>query len=266
MGGPPRGASDRGVVGRGASGRGGFAHDASGRGGSAHDALGRGGLAHDALDQLAGPAGELLDRVDRLLTAAGAPDGHRIWPLLRQLRALPGDVLRAVLACRPGPLLAAASTARTACRAYDEARAVLADGGSWQGAAAEAYAARRRSLATYLGEGPEGLAGRMGATAGYAEAVADWIGRTRTALARTLADVLGSAEAVAVVTTRDAEPNAVVPAAAEIGARVLATVAEAYDAAEALPRRWAPELVEAVHRPSDGADPPLGPGAGPVVV
>ncbi|GAB3964800.1 hypothetical protein V1634_00895 [Plantactinospora veratri] len=209
----------------------------------------------DVLDQLAEPAVALSGRVDDLLAAAGAPDRHRIWPLLRRLRVLPGDAVRAVLGLRPGALADAAEVNAELRRACHEAGAVLADGGSWQGPAAEAYAAHRTALAGQL----TGLAGRADATAAYAEAVAGWIAESRYALARTLADVLGSAEAVAVTTARTGgsglTPSGlasgglpVESAAAEIGARILATVAEAYDRAEALPRRWAAELDLLDHR------------------
>jgi|HigsolmetaAR206D_1030411.scaffolds.fasta_scaffold00514_3 hypothetical protein len=226
-----------------------------------------GGSDHDALDHLAGPADALLDRVDRLLATAGAPDGHRIWPLLRRLRVLPGDAARALLACRSAPLTGVGAAARAAVRAYGDARDALAAVDSWRGPAAETYAARRRALGAYLAAGPESLAGRMAATAGYAEEVAGWIDRSRTALARTLAEVLGSAEAVAVVTGRDADPTVVASAAAEIGARVLATVAEAYDVAETLPRRWASELAgSALRPPPEEPELPSRPDGGPIVV
>ncbi|AVT39805.1 hypothetical protein [Plantactinospora sp. BB1] len=212
----------------------------------------------DVLDQLAEPAVALSGRVDDLLAAAGAPDRHRIWPLLRRLRVLPGDAVRAMLGLRPEALADAAEVDAELRRAYHEAGAVLADGGSWQGPAAEAYAAHRRGLAGHLTE----LSRRADATAAYAEAVAGWIAESRYALARTLADVLASAEAVAVTTARTGEsgpassgvPPGGLPvesAAAEIGARILATVAEAYDQAEALPRRWAAELDLLEHRPSE---------------
>ncbi|MEE6261294.1 hypothetical protein [Plantactinospora sonchi] len=207
----------------------------------------------DALDHLAVPGADLLARVDTLLGTAGAPAGHPVWPLLRRLRVLPGDALDAVLACRPAPLVAAGAATRTAGRAYDDVRVALAEPVGWRGPAAEAYAAQRRALVTYLGDGPGSLAGRMAATAGYAEAVADWIGRTRAALARTLAEVLGSAEAVTVVTTPAAGQVPGTVAAAEIGVRVLATVAEAYDEVEALSGRWAAELAGPGQRPAVGS-------------
>lgn len=86
---------------------------------------------------------------------------------------------------------------------------------AWQGASAEAFADWWTALAAYLTGKPhgsdaggagqpghaddvggEGLAGRLAATAGYLEATAGWASRTRLALARTLATVLTSAQAV----------------------------------------------------------------------
>ncbi|MGI5211605.1 hypothetical protein [Plantactinospora sp. CA-290183] len=206
----------------------------------------------DALDQLAAPATELLGRVDAVLAAAGAPTGHRIWPLLRRLRTLPGDAADAVLALRAAPLVEAGDATRRALRGYDEAHLALSGDLSWQGPAAEAFAARCGGLDAYLADGPESLTGRVHATAAYAEAVAEWIIRTRGDLARTLGDVLGSAEAVTVVVAPRpvAASTSAAPAAAEIGARVLATVAEAYAEAAELPGRWAPALAEVAYRPS----------------
>lgn len=197
----------------------------------------------DALDQLAGPGADLLGRVDDLLARAGAPDDHRIWPLLRRLRVLPGDAVRAVTALRPAPLASAGHAVRNLIREYDDAGEALTDGDSWRGAAADAFAAHRTALASHLTDGPDSLTGRLDATAGYAQAVADWAADSRAALARTLVGVLVSAEAVTVVTA-DLPGDRSARAAAEIGARVLASVAGAYDAGERLLARWAPSLAE----------------------
>ncbi|RKR89797.1 hypothetical protein BDK92_4154 [Micromonospora pisi] len=209
----------------------------------------------DPLDHLAGPAADLLGRVDDLLAGAGAPDDHRIWPLLRRLRALPGAVLGEVLVLRPAPFAAAGHAVRAQVGEYDHARQRLTGDDPWQGAGAQAYAAHRDALVAYLdGDRPESLTGRLDATASYADAVADWMVRTRYALARTLAEVLGSAEAVAVVTAgRSGDPGPAGPAAAEIGARVLATVAEAEEQARALLHQWSEVLAELPYRAPAGA-------------
>jgi hypothetical protein len=207
----------------------------------------------DPLDHLAGPAADLIARVDRVLGAAGAPEGHRIWSALRALRVLPGEALAVVTALDPTPLRAAGTALRRLVPRYAEAhrRLTVGSGASeeaWRGAAAESFSVGRDALAAYLLDGPDSAADRLDRTAGYAEAIADWVTTTRHDLARTLAEVLGSAEAVLIRTADDGVPTqATVLAAAEIAARVLSVVAEAYDRAEELRRQWAGRLDEASH-------------------
>jgi hypothetical protein len=203
----------------------------------------------DPLDRLAAPAADLLDRVDAALAERGAPDDHRIWPLLRRLRALPGPAVEAVVALRPAPLAAAGTALRGLIREYDDLCRPLRDPVSWEGAAADVFDSHRAGLVAHLIDGPESLAGRLDANAAYAEAIADWMTGSRASLARTLAEVLGSAEAVTVVvgTGGNAGAGSAVSgarAAAEIGARVLVTIADAYDRAETLLHRWTAELTE----------------------
>jgi hypothetical protein len=201
----------------------------------------------DALDRLAGPAHDLLSRVDDMLTRAGAPDDHPLWPLLRRLRVLPGDAVAAVAALRPAPLVAAGSALRTLSSQYAQPPAWQGQG-AWQGPAAEAFTARWTTLSAYV---EQGLAGRMADTAAYAEAVADWASRTRLAVARTLAAVMTSAEAVTLRT--GAEPGQVVRAAADIASRVLGAVADAYAQADLLLETWAGRLGELDFTPASAA-------------
>lgn len=204
----------------------------------------------DPLDRLAGPAADLLGRVDDLLAEAGAPDGHRIWPLLRRLRVLPAEAVTAVAALRPEPMTAAAAALRDLTRGYAHAGAALAGELDWAGAGAEAYTAHRDALATHL----TGLTGRLEDDASFLDALADWMTAGRRALARTLAEVLGSAEAVAVVVGPiGGSPVTPAAAAAEIGVRVLATVADLYERGEALRQRCAPQTAELAFRPATGA-------------
>src|SRR5690606_37908905 len=85
---------------------------------------------------------------------------------------------------------------------------------------------------------------------GYADALADWVEGSRRALARALADVLGSTEAVAVVAATSVPLAVSAPRAsagseaAEIAARVLAVLCVAYDGAETILRQWGPSLAE----------------------
>jgi len=206
----------------------------------------------DPLDRLIHPASDLLSRVDDVLAEVGAPDGHRIWPLLRRLEMLPGDVLTAVAALRAAPFEAAAGRLRSRSGGYEQAQAALT-GTGWEGAGAEAYERARHALHAHLAGGPDSLTGRLGATASYLEAVAGWAAASRLTLARTVAEVLASAEAVAVVTggAGGVTGGAAGPAA-EIGARVLAVGVAAADRADELVRRWDPQLAPVDFRPPDG--------------
>ncbi|NJP31203.1 hypothetical protein [Micromonospora thermarum] len=203
----------------------------------------------DPLDRLAEPGLDLLRRVDTLL-AAGAPEGHRVWPLLRRMQVLPGEAVRSFLDLHPGPLAGAGRSVRRLVPAYDEVSAALTDPVLWSGAAASAYDESRAALLRHLDEGPESLVGRLESTAGYADALADWVEGSRLALARALADVLRSTEAVAVVAATSVPLAVSAPRAsagleaAEIAARVLAVLCVAYDGAETLLRQWGPSLAE----------------------
>ena len=199
----------------------------------------------DALDRLAGPALELLSRVDATLTRSGAPDGHPLWPLLRRLRVLPGDAVAAVAALRPAPLAAAGPALRALSGQYAQPHATPPD---WQGPAAAAFTARWTTLSGYVGDG---LAERLADTASYAQAVADWVGRTRLAVARTVATAMASEQALTLGT--DAEPGEAVRAAADIAARVLGTVADAYAQADMLLEAWSGRLGELPFTPPPAA-------------
>ncbi|MFG2053977.1 hypothetical protein ACGFI9_08075 [Micromonospora sp. NPDC048930] len=214
----------------------------------------------DALDRLAEPGLDLLARVDTLL-AAGAPEGHRLWPLLRRMQVLPGEAVREFLELHPAPLAGAGHAVRQLVRGYDDTCAMLADPVAWSGPAAAAYDAARGALLRHLDEGPESLVGRLESTAGYADALADWVEGSRLALARALADVLRSAEAVTVhVATRPGAEagRAGALAAAEIATRVLGVLGVAYDGAETLLRQWAPSLAETTWRDRSPGAPHLG--------
>ncbi|MFD2763695.1 hypothetical protein [Micromonospora eburnea] len=203
----------------------------------------------DALDRLAEPGLDLLARVDALL-ATGAPEGHRLWPLLRRMQVLPGAAVREFLDLHPAPLADAGHAVRRLIRGYDDACTMLADPVAWSGPAASAYDEARTTLLRHLDEGPESLVGRLESTAGYADALADWVEGSRLALARALADVLRSAEAVTVhaATRVGGDDRAGALAAAEIATRVLGALGVAYDGAETLQRQWAPSLAEATWR------------------
>ncbi|BCB81110.1 hypothetical protein GCM10022251_67090 [Phytohabitans flavus] len=199
----------------------------------------------DALDHLAGTATLLLERVDSALATSGAPGGHPIWPLMRRLGALPGAATSTIAGLRPAPLAAAGPSLRGLIQVYEERGETIADSGSWEGASAEVFGAHRAALSAHLGQ----MAGKLGATDGYSAAVAEWIEESRAGLARELAAVLGSREAVTVTVEPYGVPGAV--AAAEIGARVLGAVDTAYERAEALLHRWEVDLLELPYQPPD---------------
>lgn len=214
----------------------------------------------DPLDRLVHAGAGLLARVDDTLARSGAPGGHPIWPLLRRLRALPGEAVVAVAAFDPAPLTAAGSALRDLRPGYARSHAAVARSVEWQGAGADAFDAHRAALAAYLATDPtdpDTLGGRLAATIGYADAVADWLAHSRSVVARTLAEVLTCAEAVTLGTApvSDATADPVVAgAAARIGATLLSTVLDVHDRGEDLIRRHGPGLAELPYRgPSDVA-------------
>jgi hypothetical protein len=143
------------------------------------------------------------------------------------MQVLPGDALRAFLDLHPAPLATAGHAVRRLVRGYDDACAALTDPGVWTGPAASAYDEARAALLRHLDEGPESLVGRIESTAGYADALAHWVEGSRLAVARVLAEVLGSTEAV----------------------RVLAATAPG---GETLLHQWSPSLTESTWRASTG--------------
>jgi hypothetical protein len=184
----------------------------------------------DALDHLAGPAAELLARVDDVLARFGAAASDPVWMLLRRVRALPGEAVTALVpSLSPAPVAAAAATVRERAGPYADARAALAVPVDWEGPAGEAFTAHAERLAGDLGQAADELA----ATGRLADEVADWIARTRSRLAAVLADALGSTEAVSVVLGLADAPRS----AAAIATRVLAAIDEAVADGESLLHR-----------------------------
>ena len=215
----------------------------------------------DALDRLAPPAADLLARVDAMLARCGAPPGHPVWPLLRRLHALPGEAVSAVVAASAAPLDTTGSALRRIEETYRHAYIALPPTPEgWRGAGAESFAAQWAALRRHLGQD---LTGRLRDTVSFVEAIGDWTRETRLALARTLAAALTSAQAVLVRTAATAPddretapvPPDVVRAAADIAARVLSTLTEAYDRGAALLDEWAPRLDEVGYRAPTSASP-----------
>jgi hypothetical protein len=198
----------------------------------------------DALTRIA-PAGvELLDRVDTVLAHAGAPAGHPLWPLLRRLRTLPGEAVAAFATAMPAPLVATGDVVRGIAEAYG--RDALPSGSEWRGAGAESFALRWRALSEHR----DGLADRMRATGAFLGALESWLSESRMLLARTLATVLTSAEAVEVCAVSDSTTAsaAVARAAAEIAVPVLESLDIVHERGERLLAEWAPRLDELFYR------------------
>jgi hypothetical protein len=206
----------------------------------------------DALDRLIPPGTDLLERVDAVLIAHGLPAGHPVAALLRALGALPADVLAATCGWRPAPLRADAADLRRTAEEYERERDLIVPA-EWAGSAGEGFAVHRTALVRFLGEtgAPDeaGLVGRLRATAAYLDDVAEWLDRSRREMARSVADVLGSAEAVRLRATGDAD------AAASIAARVLSAAAEAYSGGRTVAKRWAGRLDEVSYRRPEPAAP-----------
>ena len=187
----------------------------------------------DSLDHVMETAGPLLRRVDELLSGLGAPPDHDVWAEMRRVRLLPGDAAQAVATLRTADLEEAAPELRADARGCAGIAEALPPPGAWTGDAADAYDAARRHTADQLTGGPESLDERLEATADLADALIGWMGRARADLARTLAEVLGSAEALSLSSGSAIDPAAAreVLAAADVGCRILQTVAESYELA-----------------------------------
>jgi hypothetical protein len=187
----------------------------------------------DQLDQLLVTTTPLLSRVDEALSGVGAPGGHDVWRELRRVRLLPGDAARVVAALHPAAMLDAIPELRADARTYADLADALPPAGGWSGEAAEAYEKARRGAAEHLNGGPDSLGHRMEATADLADALTGWMLRARADLAATLAEVMISTEAITLLAA-DHPSSDRAAAAAAIGARLLQTVADSYDAAEDL--------------------------------
>jgi len=226
----------------------------------------------DALTRLEPVARPLLHEVDTVLANLGAPPEHRIWTLMRHVGATPVGAVAYFGDIEPDHFWALASALRTQAEAY--LAAVVPASVPWQGAAGEAYAAEASALLDHLSGGGGGvdiggiggaetMVARIEATASYVDDVADWFERSRWRLARVLAEILSSAQAVAVRScpalaggveelARERGGAAgggssgvgAVSAAADIGADVLELAAECLARGRDLLQHHGPRLVE----------------------
>jgi hypothetical protein len=212
----------------------------------------------DLLDRIHPVARDLLDRVDAVLVAGGAPAGDPIWPLLRRLGALPGELVGQLAAVTPDTLARAAAPLRAQADGYATAAGSVPAPVAWQGAAADGFATTWSTLAGHLGGAPDTMAGRLVDTARYLDEVAAWVVRARRELAGALADCLGSTEAAALRTVPTdglvpswlapvATPREAVRAAATLGTHLLGVVAEVVDDGQRIHDAWAGRLDELRH-------------------
>lgn len=219
----------------------------------------------DALDRLAPAARPLLHRVDTTLADVGAPADDPVWPLLRQVRALPSEAVAAVAGWRVGPLEAAADPLRALARGYTEALDGIPAHPPWEGEGAVAYGVQWSALRGHTtGAGPASVVGRLRESAAYVEELVEWLQRSRRAVAMAVADVLASAEAVILLTAGAADaaagagPAGAGPAgghpaagvaAARVAAHVLGPVAVACEEGRRLHDDWHSRLGEVPLQP-----------------
>ena len=200
----------------------------------------------DLLDRVRPAAEDLLGRVDTTLRTRGAPGGHPVWTLVRQVGATPADAFAHLASLDAAPLRETAAALRAAAGEWPGIVASLPAAVGSEGVAAQAYASSWPAVAGDL----DGLADGLASTGRYAAEVGDWIDASRAALAREVATCLGSREALVL---RGAAPDGVdgsaILAAAEIGARVLGAVAGALDDGWQVRDRWSAALAE--RTPSD---------------
>jgi len=223
----------------------------------------------DALARLAPVARPLLHDVDNALATLGAPAEHRVWGLLRRVGTTPADAVTFFVNLDPDRLRAARDALRDWARAYG--RATVPTNVPWEGSAAQFYAASATALSRHLhGDADESMASRLGANASYVDSVAEWVQRSRDQVARTLAQVLTSSQAVTVrsvptlggrfvdVMGNDGLVGGIaqaVVAAADIGAAVLGVAEDAMVAGRDLSPTAAPALAELSYRPPAQLDP-----------
>ena len=190
----------------------------------------------DRLDGVVDAAAPLLRRAGEVLTATGAPAEHDVWPALRRVRLLPWEAVNAVAALRPGDLTDAAPELRAHAETCAAAAESTPPPEGWSGTAADAYDRARHHAATHLSGEGDSVEARLTATARLAEDLVTWMSEARANLAATLAEILTSAEALAL--SPQATPERIdlaseteAEAAADVAARVLHSVAATYAAA-----------------------------------
>ncbi len=212
----------------------------------------------DLLDRVYPPARELLDRVDASLVASGAPDDHPIWPLLRRVGALPGELVGQLASMAPEALQAAEGPLRDRADGYAGGLTSVPGVAAWRGPAAEGFASQWSTLAGHLAGDEETMAGRLVDTARYLDDVASWLTRARREVAGAVAACLGSAEAAILAGAPTVSARDGIVAAATVGAHILEAVAEVVDDGQRTLDTWAGRLDELPYRAAASAPAPAG--------
>ncbi len=214
----------------------------------------------DALDRLAEPGLDLLARVDTLL-AAGAPEGHRLWPLLRRMQVLPGAAVREFLDLHPAPLTGAGHAVRRLVRGYDDTCALLGDRSPGPAPPRRRTTRRAQHCSGTWTRGRRAWSGgwsrrrvtRTRWPAGWRAAGSRWPARWPRCWVRPRRSPC---------TRRPGPASSAGPAgasaAAEIATRILGVLGVAYDGAETLLRQWGPSLAETVWRDRPAVAPHYG--------
>jgi len=188
----------------------------------------------DHLEVTLAAAAPLLARVDEVLNTVGAPAEHPVWSQLRRVRLLPGDAVRAVAALDPVSFFAAVPPIREDARTCAALAADLPPPDTWEGEAADAYDDRRTRIATHLAGADDSVQERLEATADLAQALAEWMTRTRGAVAAALAETMTSSAAATLAAPGQFAAADQAAAAADVAAHLLTAVAEGYNDAEDL--------------------------------
>jgi hypothetical protein len=217
----------------------------------------------DALARLEPVARPLLRAVDSALDQLGAPPEHGVWALLRRVGASPGDAVTFISGMQPDRLGPVAASLRERAAGYDSA--ALPRDVRWRGRAGASYAVRADALDAHLrANGSGSLVGRLRATAGYLDDVADWQRRSRDRVARALGEVLTSTQALTMTRHLSGggpsylSSGQAVLASADIGARLLAEAVAALDEGDLVRQRWAGSLAElAFVAPAEAAPAPI---------
>jgi hypothetical protein len=198
----------------------------------------------DALERLSQVATGLLGQVDQALLAHGAPAGHPVWSLLREVGALPGEAVAELVELRADDWLDLTAALAAERDRHQQVLDTLHRPVRWEGLAGSAAAARSATLIRAAEEATD----RLVRTGRGLDELLQWLAETRDGVARALAQVMSSIDAVQLVTGTNGaapesselpDPAATARSAAEIAATMLGALADGWRAAQQLAQRQA---------------------------